>query len=124
MPKHLLICAALVAIGTASAYGQEQEAVLQKVDVPGAGFDIVVAKPKSPTGETVGYGNSSEALVIHLIGGELALPFESADTMLKALDTLQLSVCAFHVEGGGRRSTEPIALYVVPKGDAITSSQK
>lgn len=51
MLKHLSICAALIALATGSVNAQQQEAVLQKMQVPGAGFDIILAMPK-PSGAT------------------------------------------------------------------------
>ena len=41
--------------------------------------------PKSPRGPIFDYGESPDALVIYLIGGELALGFEDAETMLTSL---------------------------------------
>jgi hypothetical protein len=116
MLKHLSICAALLAFGAASANAQQQEAVLQKVTVPGATFDIILAMPK-PSGTTYNLGNSPEALIVHLIGGEMALGFDGAEKMLKALDSLQLPVCAFHVESKDSKSRKPVSVYIVPKGE-------
>ena len=116
MLKHLSLCAALLAFGAASANAQQQEAVLQKVTVPGATFDIILAMPK-PSGATYNLGNSPDALLVHLIGGELALGFDGAERMMKELDTLQLPVCAFHVEGKASKSRKPVSVYIVPKDE-------
>jgi len=124
MLKHLSICAALVVLGTSAVNAQQQEAVLKKLEVPGAGFDIVIAMPKSQTGATIDYEKSPDALVVRLIGGELALAFDGEAAMLKAIDTLQLSVCAFHVESKDRKLSNPVALYVVPKDALLTSAAK
>ena len=122
MLKFLPICVALVAAGVGSVNAQEREALLQKIEVPGGTFDIVLAKPKSPAA-FIDVGMSPEALVIHLIGGELAVSFDSADKMLTALDSLQLPACAFDVQSKhGKR--QPTAVYVVPKGDLIASSER
>ena len=48
MLKHLPICAALLGFGTAPVVAYQQEAVLKRMEVPGAAFDIVLAMPKSP----------------------------------------------------------------------------
>ena len=50
MLKHLAICAALIAFTSNFASAQQREAMLQKVEVPGAAFDLVVAMPKTPGG--------------------------------------------------------------------------
>jgi hypothetical protein len=123
MLKQLLICAALIVPGTSSAGAQQQEAVLQKIEVPGAGFDIILAMPK-PAGETVNLGNSPDALIVHLIGGELALSFDAEEKMLQALGSLRLPVCAFDVEGKDRKPLKPVAVYIVPTGQTIASSSK
>ena len=48
MLKHLTICASLLALGMGSLSAQQQDAVLQRVELPAAGFDLVIATPKSP----------------------------------------------------------------------------
>ena len=45
MLKHLSICAALIAFTAGAANAQQKEAILQKLEVPGAAFDIIVAMP-------------------------------------------------------------------------------
>jgi hypothetical protein len=116
MLKHLSVCAALIAFATGSANAQQHEATLQRIAVPGAGFDIVLAMPK-PGGATYNLGNSPDALLVHLIGGELALGFDGAERMMKELDTLQLPVCAFHVEGKASKLRKPVSVYIVPKDE-------
>ena len=49
MLKHLSIFTALIVLGTGSANAQQREAVLQKVEVPNAGFNLVLAMPKPGT---------------------------------------------------------------------------
>jgi hypothetical protein len=116
MLKRLSICAALIGLATASGNAQQQEAVLQKLTVPGATFDIILAVPK-PSGATYNLGNSPDALIVHLIGGEMALGFDGAGKMLNALDSLQLPVCAFHVEGKDKASRKPVSVYIAPKSE-------
>jgi hypothetical protein len=115
MLKHLSICTALIAFGSGSANAQ-QEAVLKRVEVPGAAFDIILAMPKSPP-STLNLGRSPEALVMHLIGGELALGFDSEEKMLKALDTLRRPVGALRMQSPDQSSPIPVAVYLVPAGE-------
>ena len=84
MLKYLTICAALLGFGTAPVAAQQQEAVLDRKEVPGADFDIVLALPKSPPHPMYDLSELPDALVIHLIGGELVLAFEDAGKMLSA----------------------------------------
>jgi hypothetical protein len=94
-------------------------------EIGGAGrhFDIILAKPKLG-GAVMNFGNAPDALVIRLIGDELAVSFDSVEKMLEALDTLQLPVCAFHVESNDRRRQAPIAVYIVPKGDKVSTVEQ
>jgi quercetin dioxygenase-like cupin family protein len=129
MLKYFSICVAFVTLGTGSLNAQyaqhaqqgQQEATLQKVEVPGAGFDIVLAMPKSQTGATFDFGNSPDATIIYLIGGELALSFDGPENMLQALDSLQLPVGAFHVDSKDSKASKPVAVYIVPNGEMLTS---
>lgn len=123
MLKHLLICASLIASATSTVSAQQQEAALEKLEVPGASFDIMLAKPKLG-GAVMNFGNAPDALVIRLIGDELAVSFDSVEKMIEALDTLQLPVCAFHVESNDRRRQAPIAVYIVPKGDKVSTVEQ
>jgi hypothetical protein len=116
MLKQLAICAALIAFAASAANAQQREAFLQKLEVPGGAFDIIVAMPK-PGGVTFDLSESPDAFLVHLIGGELALGFENAEKMLKTFDSLRRPIGAFHVDGPALGSRIPIALYLVPTGE-------
>ena len=51
MLKQLSICAALIAFTAGAANAQQKEATLQRLEVPGAAFDIIIAMPR-PQGMT------------------------------------------------------------------------
>jgi len=123
MLKYLSICAALIALGINSAYAQVQEAVLQTVEVRGAEFDLVVARP-DPEGGVVlpNLENTPDALIMPLHGGKLALVFDDPWEMVKAFDSLRTPVGAFETPGRGGHAPEPVALYIVPKGDTTISN--
>jgi hypothetical protein len=131
MLKYISICAALVTLGTGSLHAQhaqhaqqgQQEASLQKVEVPGAGFDILLAMPKSPADATINFGNAPDALVIYLIGGELALPFDNAEKMLQAIDSLRLPAGNFSLKNKDGKSSKPVAVYIVPNNKTVSSLQ-
>ena len=116
MLKHLSICAAILASGAGSVNAQQQEAVLHTIGVPGSTFDILLAMPK-PQALFFDLSESPDALVIHLVGGKLALGFDGEEGMLKALDSLRRPIGAFHVESTDGKSLEPVAIYIVPKGE-------
>lgn len=108
------IGAALVLMGASSVMGQEREASLVRLVVPGSSFDIMLAMAKNPT-TTVDLGWSPDALVLHLIGGELAIPFENFETMFEAMNVLRSPVGASHVYDLRKVGAQPVALYVVPR---------
>jgi hypothetical protein len=120
MFKQLSICAALIAIGMGAASAQQQEAVLEIIQLPAAGFDIVFATPRKP-GTTIELGRSPEALVVPLIGGELALSFENEEQMLTALECLQYPVGAFQIPGRSSSSLISVAVYAISKNSTIAS---
>src|SRR5262245_49412822 len=114
MLKHLSICAALIAVATSPANAQQQEAVLQRAEMRGVPIDSVYALPK-PGRVILTPATAPDALIVHLIGSELSHSFDSKEKMLKALDVLQMPVCAFHVDGKVSKSVTPVAVYIVPK---------
>ena len=116
MRRHLPICAVLLAFTATSGNAQQKEAMLQRMEVRGAPFDLVVAMPK-PQGAIFDLADSPDALVMHLIGGELALGFDDAEGMLKAVDKLRRPVGAVHVKSPDYRSPMPVAVYLVPAGE-------
>ena len=117
MLKHLSICVVLTAFGSTSLSAQQHEAVLQKVQVPGADFEIVLAVPKYPAAVIHDLGKSPDALLLHLVGGALVLGFDAPEKMIAALESVRSPACAFHVDGKGDKRPAPIAVFVVPKAE-------
>jgi hypothetical protein len=115
MFKYLSICAAFVALAAGPVYAQKQEAVLRHIEVPGTDFNFVVASPKPGAGILQDLGNMPEALVVHLQGGALAVVFDDAGEMIKALDLLQAPAIDFRVETDRGGTPQPVALYIVSK---------
>lgn len=122
MFKYLSICAALFSLAAGPLYAQEREAMLRTVQVPGAGFDLIVATPDPEGGALPNLRDTAETLVVHLQGGKLALVFDDPWKMVKAFDLLRTPVGAFEAPATGGNSPEPIALYIVPRGDTTVSS--
>ena len=119
MFKHLIImiCAALLLLGAAPAVAQQREAVLHRVQVPGGDFEIVVATQKSPASPIYDLSESPDALLVHLIGGELVLAFDDEVKMMNTINTLGSPVTASHVPSKDGKSRMPFAVYVAPKGE-------
>lgn len=115
MLKHLSLFAAAAVLAAGPVHAQEQEAVLHYIDVSGAAYDFVLATPK-PGGDTLpDLASTPDALIVHLPEGALALTFEDVGKMMQALDLLQSPVFTARLETKGSDSTQPVALYVVPK---------
>jgi hypothetical protein len=123
MLKCLPICAALLALAPVSTSAKEQQAVLQKIEVPGSAFDILLALPTAD-GAVIDLSKSPEAFVVHLVGGELALAFESGEQMLQAMDFLRSPLSASSVRSGGAGPSVPVAAYIISKGGTFASAEK
>lgn len=118
MLKHISICATVLALGTSSLWAQQREAVLQLVELPGVGFNIIVATPRSPS-VTIDLGNAADALVLPLIGGKLALQFEDGEKLVGATNYLRRPACAFETRSKDGKATEQVSVYIVPKDTAL-----
>jgi hypothetical protein len=104
-----------VTLGSGPLAAQQQEAVLHRMHVSGANFDILLAMPKSPPQWLDGLNKSPDALVIHLTGSELLVTFEDALEMLKVAETLRSSVSSTHWVSKDGKNRNPLVVYVVPK---------
>ena len=124
MLKHLAIFVALTAFSTAPVAAQQQEAMVQRLGVKGADFDIVLAIPKASSPQTYDLSESPEALIVHLVGGKLALGFEDPETMLSTLEFLRSPACAFQVETQDGTPPKPAAVYLVRSGVSLVSTKE
>jgi hypothetical protein len=105
----------LVAVGAGSAHAQQQAAMLQKLEVTGAGFDIVVATAKrSDAGDNV--LADAESLVVSAAGGELAFAVdEDMQKMLKQIRISQYPIAVFHVDSKNGKQPANGIVYIVPR---------
>ena len=109
MLRQLAIFGALLVGTMISADAQQREATLQRIEILGASFDLLIAVPK-PAGVIYDLAESPDALLLNLAGGELAIGFERVDAMLKTLELVRAPVYSF----GGKGRTA-ITIYAVPK---------
>lgn len=116
MLKYLPIWAALVVLGSGSVNAQQREAVLQKIDVPNAGFNVVLALPKL-AGPTVDYRVQPDPNLVYLADGELVYAYTGHLQELMDRGMLKVLACTFHVDRKDGRAATPVAVYVIPKGD-------
>jgi hypothetical protein len=73
--------------------------------------------PKSPARPMYDLSESPDALIVHLIGGQLVLAFDDAEKMVKAVESLGSPVAASDVLSKDGKSRTPFAVYVVPKAE-------
>lgn len=111
MLRQLALCGAVVIVTTVSAQAQQREAALQRVEIPGSSFDLLVAAPK-PGGVFYDLAEAPDAFLLNLAGGELAIGFERVDAMLDAVELVRGPGC--YLPGKGHT---PIAVYRVPKSE-------
>jgi hypothetical protein len=119
MFKHLLIGAALTAIAMGSAKAQHREATFQKMEIPGASFDIVVVTAK-PGGWTFDPRIQPDAYlggIVHM-GRELVHPLtEQVLETFSNLSLLSHPACTFRAESTNGKSATPAVVYVVPRSE-------
>jgi hypothetical protein len=111
MLRWLAIFTTLLVAETGPVQAQYQEAVLQRMVIPGAGFDLLLATPKSAsTIDNIDH----DALVVRLIGGTLILSFENVEAMFRAIDLLEQPIHASWIMTKSGASHIPISVYLVP----------
>jgi hypothetical protein len=121
MLKYSPICAALVLLATGSVNAQQREAVLQTIDVPNAGFNIVLALPKAG-GTTADYRRQPDPNLIYLADAEHV--YGQTGNLKELMDSgiVKVHACTFHVDRRDGHAATPVAVYVIPKGDVPLAS--
>ncbi len=120
MLKLLSTCALVVVCGIGSASAQQQDTMMQKLEVPGADFDIIVAT--SPQREVKQLSHESDSLTAYPIGGELAFATEAElKKIFKDVGPVQLPIYALQVNHSRGRSSAIV--YVVPKWKMINAAK-
>jgi hypothetical protein len=117
MLKLAAVGATLIALATGPLSAHEREAALQRIVGPDDAFEMIVATAKSADAPIYDLADTPDALVIHLIGGELWLEFEDAAKMLEAVEMLHRPSGAFHEGNRG----DPVTFYIIPKASALTA---
>ena len=117
MLKSSALGIALMALVTGPLCAHEREATLQRLTGPDDAFDMIVAAPKSANAPIYDLGETPDALVIHLLGGELWVAFEDAAKMLDAMERLRRPLGTFYI----RDRENPVAVYIIPKGRGVTA---
>ena len=121
MFKYISICAALVVLGSNAVNAQQQEADLQKIDVPNAGFNVVLALPKAG-GSTADYHRQPDPNLIYLADAEHV--YGQTGNLKELMDSgiVKVHACTFHVDRRDGHAATPVAVYVIPKGNVPIAS--
>jgi hypothetical protein len=116
MFKHLFIAAVLIAVAGGAAEAQHREATLQKVDLPGASYDIVVATAK-PGGWAFNPLNHDAYLggIVHLGDSLVHLLTEDFLKTFSSFSVLPHPACTFQSATKNGAQPTPVVIYLVPK---------
>jgi hypothetical protein len=114
MLKLLTLFTTLLVFGAGSASAQQREALLQKVEVPNAGFYLLVAvtKPGSPA---VNFRSQPDPNVIYL-GNELVTAYTA-----ELAEMLDIPALMHPVETTVLGQGEPVVIYIIPKSPGTNS---
>jgi hypothetical protein len=116
MRQYLAIGAVLTAL-MSFAHAQQREGILRKIEMPNAGFDLVVATAK-PGGSTSDFRSQPDPNLVYLAGGTLV--YSDTGPLQELLDAGMEthSACTFQVPRRDNGPRTPVAVYVIPKGAA------
>jgi hypothetical protein len=120
MLKCLPIIVALIASGAGAAKAQEREAIFQRVVVPGANYEMVLAVAK-PGGAIASYRHEFDPNVIYLGNGLVASYTTELSKMLD-LATLLQPALSYAPKTGDKDERAPILVYFVPLQLGTTSA--
>jgi hypothetical protein len=93
---------------------QHREAVFQKVEVPNAGFNLVLAMPKQGAPRLY-LRNQPDPNLVYLMGEELVYAYTGNQEEPLNIETLMAPACSFHVDRREGSPPTPMVVYVVPK---------
>ena len=119
MIVHRLLCAVVAIVtGTGLVHAGEgqREAALQKVELPNASFNLVIAAAKGG-GTFEGFRNQPDPNVIYLADGELVYAYTGRLNELAELGVVMPPACRFYVERADFSPRTPVVVYLIPKGD-------
>jgi hypothetical protein len=121
MLKCFSVCVLLFSLGS-SVNAQQREAVLHKVEVPGADYMIVVAMPKFPKPKypnmAIDFRGEPDPQIAYIAGGQLVLGIDDAvERTFKDIASLLHPVCHFHAKDEGINTLSPVGIYLLRRGE-------
>ena len=127
----IAVCGAVVAAFLFSASIDAQQApapggikrtVLQKSDVPGSSYEVIVALVEVPAGIKVGRHTHPGTVGAQVLEGSYTILFDGQpEKLFKAGEYLQIPAGAVHNEWPGDKPAKLLAVYTVEKGKPLAS---
>lgn len=114
MFKYLSIFAAFAVLGAGTASSQQRELVFQKIEVPNAGFNLVLAMPR-PGAPLIYLRGQPDPNLVYLPGEELVYAYTGHQQEPLDIARLMAPACSFHVDRREWGPRTPMVVYVVPK---------
>lgn len=118
MLKFFLTFTTLVAFATGSSNAQQREATFQKIVVPDASFDIVLAMAK-PGSSIEDYREELDPTIIYL-GNNLVTAYTAELSEMLDLEALLHPASSFVPGSGDKTERAPVFVYFVPKRATLT----
>ncbi len=129
MLKQIALTAAIVTLGIVGSLNAQQmvpvqpairHTPLQKVDVPGSNYEVVLGITELAADVKAGRLSHPGSLLAYVMEGEFFLaPDGQAEKTYKAGNSLQVPNGVFYSEGTGGKPAKVLAVYVVEKGKPL-----
>jgi quercetin dioxygenase-like cupin family protein len=129
MLKHISLTAAIVTLGIVGSLNAQQttppapaikRTPLQKVEVPGSNFEVVLGMADFIADTRAGRHSHPGAVLAYVMDGEFILMLDGQpQKAYQAGESFQVPSGAIHNEGTGGRTAKVMAVYVVEKGKPL-----
>lgn len=118
----LFVAAPSIAAETAPQAQGAKRTILQRTDVPGSNYEVVMVLVEVPPNTKVGRHTHPGTVVGYLLEGEYTMLVDGKPPLaLKPNDVLQVPSGAVHDEHSGAQPAKLIAVFTVEKGKPLTT---
>ena len=133
MLRKVAIGAALISFGLVGGLSAQlvpppggiKRTLLQKVDVPGTNYEVILGMAEVAAGKSSGRHTHPGPETGTVLEGEAVLLVDGQpETTLKPGDSYQIAPETIHDVRTGAHAAKVIAIYVVPKGQPIATPAK
>jgi len=128
--KYFIVVVALAGIGLAGWIGAQQPAaqsaikrtLLQRVDVPGANYEVITGVAEVPANMNIGRHTHPGVETGYVVEGMLTLLVDGeAPLALNPGESYKVAAGAVHDGRSGDRPAKAVAVYIVEKGKPLAS---